>query len=86
MEGSKLVSLGASKLVPNIQELAKQPLDTIPPRYVRSDLEVPIIASNPALTPTVPSMDSELDRLNSACKDWGFFQVAGETRALQGSL
>ncbi|PIA30037.1 hypothetical protein AQUCO_05700026v1 [Aquilegia coerulea] len=86
MEGSKLVSFGASKLVPNVQELAKQPIDTIPPRYVRSDLDAPIIISDPTLTPTVPvidmekllngdNMNSELDRLNSACKDWGFFQL-----------
>ncbi|PIA30038.1 hypothetical protein AQUCO_05700027v1 [Aquilegia coerulea] len=86
MEGSKLVSLGASKLVPNVQELVKQSIDTIPTRYVRTDLETLTIVTDPALTPTVPvidmeklldgdNMDSELDRLNSACKDWGFFQV-----------
>ncbi|KAF5184589.1 Srg1 [Thalictrum thalictroides] len=86
MEGSKLVSVGGSKLVPNVQELAKQTIDKIPPRYVRSDLDAPTIFSNPALSPTLPvidldkllsavNMDSELDRLNSACKDWGFFQL-----------
>ncbi|PIA30034.1 hypothetical protein AQUCO_05700023v1 [Aquilegia coerulea] len=86
MEGSKLVSFGASKLVPNVQELAKQSIDALPPRYVRTDLDAPTIVSDPALTLTVPvidmekllngdTMDSELDRLNSACKDWGFFQL-----------
>ncbi|KAF5200468.1 Srg1, partial [Thalictrum thalictroides] len=85
MEGSKQVFL-ASKLVPNVQELAKQPIDTIPPRYVRTDLDAPtIVSADPASTPTVPvidmekmlnsdNMDSEIDRLHSACKDWGFFQ------------
>ncbi|KAF5189640.1 hypothetical protein FRX31_020773 [Thalictrum thalictroides] len=33
MEGSKQLSF-VSKLVPNVQELAKQPIHTIPPRYV----------------------------------------------------
>lgn len=71
--------------MPSVQELAKEPLTTVPPRYVRTDQDPPFI-SNAASLPQVPVidfqklqtgdlMDSELDKLHQACKEWGFFQV-----------
>ncbi|KAL5774127.1 hypothetical protein ACOSP7_011684 [Xanthoceras sorbifolium] len=82
----EVVNFGKSLIVPSVQELAKQPIINIPPRYLRSDLEPPILHHHTCLS-SVPiidfhklaatgdSMDCELERLHSACKDWGFFQV-----------
>ncbi|KAJ7978985.1 2-oxoglutarate (2OG) and Fe(II)-dependent oxygenase superfamily protein [Quillaja saponaria] len=52
----KLTHLGSSHLVPSVQELAKEPLSTVPSRYVHYK-------------------DFELEKLHSACKNWGFFQI-----------
>ncbi|XP_052180466.1 protein SRG1-like [Diospyros lotus] len=79
-------SLGGSLLVPSVQELAKQHLSTVPDRYVRPDQDPPILISDPSSLPQVPvisfqsllspeMVDSELQKLHSACKDWGFFQL-----------
>ncbi|XP_062174717.1 protein SRG1-like [Alnus glutinosa] len=79
------VNFGRSIIVPSVQELAKEPIAHIPPRYVREDKDRSIVSDQPSL-PAVPvinlqrlvvedSMNSELERLHSACKDWGFFQV-----------
>ncbi|KDP21186.1 hypothetical protein JCGZ_21657 [Jatropha curcas] len=81
----ELTKLGTSLLVPCVQELAKEPLTNVPPRYLRLDQDSPIV-SNSAYLPQVPiidmsklfsqeSMDFELDRLDRACKEWGFFQL-----------
>ncbi|XP_052181878.1 protein SRG1-like, partial [Diospyros lotus] len=77
--------LGGSLPVPCVQELAKQPLSTVPTRYVRPDQDPPFI-SNPSSLPQAPvinfqsllspeMVDSELQKLHNACKDWGFFQL-----------
>ncbi|CAA7060227.1 unnamed protein product [Microthlaspi erraticum] len=76
-----------SIIVPCVQEMVKEKMiTTVPPRYVRSDLdkaemaddsglktEIPIIDMNRLCSPT--SMDSEIDKLDFACKEWGFFQL-----------
>lgn len=84
---SKGGSVGSSLLVPCVQELAKEHLVTVPPRYIRPDQDHPIVAAgDDASLLEVPvidmqrlhdpeSMDSELAKLHSACKEWGFFQV-----------
>ncbi|KAK7401739.1 hypothetical protein VNO78_13451 [Psophocarpus tetragonolobus] len=78
---------GTSLLVPSIQELAKKNLSTIPQRYtqpqhedlvlisedVNSILEIPVIDMQSLLSEE--SGSSELDKLNLACKQWGFFQL-----------
>ncbi|XP_044460648.1 protein SRG1-like [Mangifera indica] len=75
----------SSLRVPSVQQLAKEPITTVPPRYVRTDQDPPFI-SNAASLPQVPVidfqklqtgdlMDSELDKLHQACKEWGFFQL-----------
>ncbi|OVA18944.1 Oxoglutarate/iron-dependent dioxygenase [Macleaya cordata] len=86
METPKPITLGTSLPVPSVQELAKQNLEKIPPRYVRPDQDLPVI-SDVSLVQTVPVIDlqnllssepigdSELERLHSACKEWGFFQL-----------
>lgn len=77
--------LGGSLQVPVVQELAKQVSGTVPPRYIRPDHD-PIISDLSSL-PQIPVInmqslfdegglkDSELDKLHSACQEWGFFQV-----------
>ncbi|KAI3901375.1 hypothetical protein MKW92_024690 [Papaver armeniacum] len=86
METPKLRNFGSFLPVPSVQELAKQVLTDIPPRYVRTDLEALnklSCASN--IDQTVPIIDMqcllsaepeiELEKLHSACKEWGFFRV-----------
>ncbi|KAJ4975802.1 hypothetical protein NE237_000908 [Protea cynaroides] len=87
MESSaEVVSFGASLLVPSVQELAKDTLSTLPPRYARPDQDPPIIKDIDSLpvVPVInihlliseePAKDLELERLHSACREWGFFQI-----------
>jgi len=76
--------LGASILVPSVQELVKdQHLNkTIPSRYVRDDQEPPQLITPSSQSPEVPIIDmqhltseDELQKLHLACKHWGFFQI-----------
>ncbi|XP_042487733.1 probable 2-oxoglutarate/Fe(II)-dependent dioxygenase [Macadamia integrifolia] len=81
---SKSANFGSSLAVPNVQQLMKEPINTIPPRYIRTNQDPPII-SGAATLPAVPAIDlqkllsvesSDLERarLHSACQEWGFFQ------------
>jgi len=78
----------SSVIVPSVQEMVKEKVITtvLPPRYVRSDQEkgeaaidsgenqIPII--DMSLLSSSTSMDSEIDKLDFACKEWGFFQAS----------
>lgn len=76
------MNFGKSLLVPSVQELAKQHLTIIPDRYLRPEQETPVISAG-AEVPVIDvqklisgdSMDSELQKLHSACQQWGFLQV-----------
>ncbi|CAA7060230.1 unnamed protein product [Microthlaspi erraticum] len=78
----------SSLIVPCVQEMVKEKMiTTVPPRYVRSDLakadmaddiEIPVIDMN--LLSSSTSMDSEIDKLDFACKEWGFFQASLKTQ------
>lgn len=70
--------------VPIVQELVKEKLASVPSRYVRHDHdhdhlissrdhEIPIIDLHKLFDSEF--MDSELLKLHTACKEWGFFQV-----------
>ncbi|XP_076904425.1 protein SRG1-like [Bidens hawaiensis] len=81
MENQK-INFGRSLIVPSVEELAKQPITKIPPRYVHHDHHHP--ASGDAQAPSVPVIDlhcllagssTELNNLHAASKEWGFFQV-----------
>lgn len=77
-----------SIIVPSVQEMVKDKmLKTVPQRYIRSDLdktelssesgprtEIPVIDMNRLCSST--SMASEIDKLDLACKEWGFFQAS----------
>ncbi|KAI3740325.1 hypothetical protein L2E82_30753 [Cichorium intybus] len=93
MENQKnaAINCGRSLIVPSVQELAKQPLTKIPPRYVHQHHQKPLlISSDDTSTLSVPVIDlhtlfataygsstyySELNKLHIASKEWGFFQV-----------
>ncbi|XP_039057863.1 protein SRG1-like [Hibiscus syriacus] len=78
---SEAPKLGRSLLVPSVQELAKKPLLRLPPQYVRTDEDSPIL-SHTNSSPQVPVLDMqtllsqhELQPLHHACTEWGFFQL-----------
>lgn len=69
--------------VPSVQELAKKNLASIPKRFVRSDLpksntnsetEIPVIDMQKLLSED-DLTNSELQKFDSACKEWGYFQL-----------
>lgn len=77
---------GGSLKVPSVQELAKQNLSSVPPRYIRSDqdppfppntcsLQIPAVDLQLLLSQDHHQMNSELQKLHFACHEWGFFQV-----------
>ncbi|MFS7954225.1 putative codeine 3-O-demethylase [Helianthus anomalus] len=77
---------GVSLPVPNVQELAKEPLTRVPSRYIRPDQDSPIISTLPSSRPQVPVIDMErlssqdyvhleVQKLHLACREWGFFQL-----------
>ncbi|XP_015167938.1 protein SRG1-like [Solanum tuberosum] len=76
------MNFGKSLLVPSVQELAKQHLTNIPDRYLHPEQESPVISTG-ASVPVIDiqklisgdAMDSELQKLHSACQQWGFLQV-----------
>ncbi|XP_077227285.1 oxoglutarate-dependent flavonoid 7-O-demethylase 1-like [Tasmannia lanceolata] len=85
MESSQLEILGGSLPVPSVQELVREPIVTVPCRYIRLDQHPPAISATANL-PSLPNIDmqrlfqgeslpSELEKLHSACKHWGFFQL-----------
>ncbi|OWM85427.1 protein SRG1-like [Punica granatum] len=85
------VNFGKSVLVPSVQELSKQPILNLPPRYVRTDDGQQQLSPPPAIDSddlssslSVPVIDvwslgggdsAELGKLHFACREWGFFQV-----------
>ncbi|KAM5587807.1 protein SRG1 [Rosa sericea] len=90
----ELAKLGSSLPVPSVQELAKEPLTTVPHRYVRPDQDPPFISGMATSSPQVPVIDmnkllseetmpAELQEFHLACREWGFFQLinhgVGET-------
>lgn len=81
---TEVVNFGKSLIVPSVQQLAKHPINKIPPRYVHhvddgvddlTLLSVPVIDIQTLISGDHMHSDSELDRLHYACKEWGFFQV-----------
>lgn len=88
---TETVALGNSLHVPSVKELTKESLTNVPFRYVRfqeqdqtlisdktspvssEDYQVPVLDMQRLISED--SMDSELEKLHSACKEWGFFQV-----------
>ncbi|KAL5795241.1 hypothetical protein ACOSQ2_000061 [Xanthoceras sorbifolium] len=73
---------GGSLPVENVQALASNNLEDIPPRYIRSEAESSEVLIDGSLQIPVIDMskfvdddNDELTKLHLACKDWGFFQL-----------
>lgn len=69
--------------VPCVKELAKQSITKVPEEYFRPNLDLSL-GSNTTSLPQVPIIDLnkllsedviEVEKLDHACKEWGFFQV-----------
>ena len=87
---AEMPKLGSSLPVPSVQELVKQPMSKVPERYIRPN-QVPPVVSNTTSLPQIPVVDmgkllsedaTELEKLDHACKEWGFFQVCISTPLL----
>ncbi|KAF2314642.1 hypothetical protein GH714_028171 [Hevea brasiliensis] len=74
-----------SLLVPSVKEIVKEQIVAIPPRYVCRDHDNSPVAKTNSL-PQMPVIDLgklfsqefedlELEKLDQACKEWGFFQL-----------
>ncbi|GLJ27815.1 hypothetical protein SUGI_0545890 [Cryptomeria japonica] len=72
--------------VPIVQELASQNLQSLPERYIRSEkerpntfplphLDIPVIDMDMFLRDSDLSGQKELEKLGTACQQWGFFQA-----------
>ncbi|XP_057448038.1 protein SRG1-like [Lotus japonicus] len=75
---------GTSLLVPSVQELAKQHIAEVPKQYLHLNQDPINVVSNTTSSTQVPIVDlkkllsqdaTELQKLHSACKEWGFFQL-----------
>ncbi|XP_015167926.1 thebaine 6-O-demethylase-like [Solanum tuberosum] len=86
MEEARSRKLGGSLKVPNVQEMAKQQLAGVPPRYIRINDDENQLYNSSILLPhqLAPVIDmeiikddddTELNRFHLACKEWGFFQL-----------
>lgn len=83
------MNFGSSLVVPSVQELVRENITEIPHRYIRTssslhnhedhhcdtNYTIPIISIQNLLSEESILAHSELNKLHSACKDWGFFQV-----------
>ncbi|KAL2349078.1 hypothetical protein Fmac_003078 [Flemingia macrophylla] len=78
-----MIKFGSSLSVPSVQELAKQPITKVPEQYLRPNEDSPVICDTTSL-PQIPIIDlskllsedaNELEKLDLACKEWGFFQL-----------
>ncbi|KAI3962684.1 hypothetical protein MKW92_006113 [Papaver armeniacum] len=89
METPTLMKLANGLSVPSVQELAKLTLSEVPSRYICTDDNqlsmdasvitdhdtIPVIDLQKLLSAEPATGKLELDRLHSACKEWGFFQL-----------
>ncbi|XP_027361943.1 protein SRG1-like [Abrus precatorius] len=83
MDPEMVKKLGTTLHVPSVLELAKQPITQVPQRYLRPNQDPPIEYNTTPL-PQLPVIDlnklcsedaAELQKLDHACKEWGFFQL-----------
>ncbi|CAK8567162.1 unnamed protein product [Lathyrus sativus] len=74
---------GTSLLVPSVQELVKKPITNVPEQYLQPNQDS-IIVSKTNSSSRVPVIDltkllsddtTELQNLDRACREWGFFQL-----------
>ncbi|AES97539.1 protein SRG1 [Medicago truncatula] len=70
-------------LAPSVQQLEKEGIEKVPEQYLQPNQD-PIFVSNTTSLPKLPVIDLskllcedsvELEKLDHACKEWGFFQL-----------
>lgn len=77
---------GKSLPVPSVQEIVRNDPQCVPERYIQQKKDRPLDSELyvPAASSEIPIIsfsllangdEDELKKLDSACKDWGFFQV-----------
>ncbi|XP_028776195.1 S-norcoclaurine synthase 1-like [Neltuma alba] len=78
--------LGCAKSlpVPRVQEIVKNDAHNVPHRYIRDQEERPVLDQLLPISSEIPVLDFSLlakrdqheqKKLDSACKEWGFFQI-----------
>jgi hypothetical protein len=86
MEINIAEELGSSVSFPSVKELIAKGLNNVPDRYVHRNIDPPIVSNTDSLQ-QIPIIDlskllseevkgPELEKLDIACKEWGFFQVS----------
>ncbi|CAL0308036.1 unnamed protein product [Lupinus luteus] len=80
---AEVPKLGSSLQVPSVKELLKQTMTKVPAQYVHPNQD-PDVVSYRTSSPEIPVIDLskllsedaiELENLDHACKEWGFFQI-----------
>ncbi|OIW16721.1 hypothetical protein TanjilG_14491 [Lupinus angustifolius] len=80
---AEVPKLGSSLQVPSVKELLKQPMTKAPAQYVHPNQDHVVVSYRTSL-PEIPVIDLskllsedviELENLDHACKEWGFFQL-----------
>lgn len=75
---------GKSLPVPSVQEMVRNDSKYVPERYIQENENRPIDLAFCSKLSEIPVIDfsllingdkDELNKLNFACKEWGFFQV-----------
>ncbi|XP_058785842.1 protein SRG1-like [Vicia villosa] len=72
---------GTSLLVPSVKELVKQPITKVPERYLQPNQDSIVVSNTNSSVPVIDltkllSNDpAELQNLDRACREWGFFQL-----------
>ncbi|KAK7273953.1 hypothetical protein RIF29_15021 [Crotalaria pallida] len=85
MEPETAAELESSLVLPSVKELAKEGLTNVPKRFVCSEID-PLVVPDSDSFPQIPVIDMnkllseelkgpEMEKLDLACKEWGFFQV-----------
>ncbi|KAK7260566.1 hypothetical protein RIF29_26718 [Crotalaria pallida] len=86
MASSQVNVFGNTYSVLGVMDMAKKPEMGIPDNYIRPEREALIRCDESTPLPEIPILDfkslvcgnnrdTELEKLYTACKDWGFFQV-----------
>ncbi|XP_059669208.1 protein SRG1-like [Cornus florida] len=77
-------SWGSSKPVPSIQEIVRNDSQSVPERYIQNQENRPLHSETSPVSSEIPIInlslldngdENERKRLDSACKEWGFFQI-----------
>lgn len=84
VEDSEVLGWGSSLPVPSVQELARNDSQCVPERYIQEPEDRPLHSVTTEVLNEIPVInlsklangdEDERRNLDTACKEWGFFQV-----------